>query len=184
MNPLIVKALQFAEHKHRFQSRKDAGKTPYIKHLVDVFAILALEADIQDHTILCAALLHDTIEDTDTTTEELRVIFGDQITQIVADMTDDKSLPKQTRKELQIAHASHICYEAKLVKLADKIANIRELQISPPPHWEEERITNYFLWAGRVVDQIRGTHPLLESLFDKALPESLSESMAPSDTQV
>lgn len=165
---LLVKALQFAEHKHRFQQRKDPTHAPYIKHLIDVLSILANEANISDINVLCAGLLHDTIEDTDTTAEEIRIIFGDVIMNLVLELTDDKSLPKQTRKELQVAHAGQASYNAKLVKLADKIANLRDMKINAPENWEQSRVDEYFTWSKRVVDQLRGTHDGLEKLFDSA----------------
>lgn len=167
MNNLTIKALKFAEHKHRFQCRKDSCHSPYIKHPIDVLSILANEANISDENVLCAALLHDTIEDTDTSAEELRIVFGQKIMDIVLELTDDKDLPKQTRKELQVAHAGQASYEAKLVKFADKIANLRDIKLDPPEGWDQPRIDEYFAWAKRVIDQLRGTHPVLEGLFDQ-----------------
>ena len=115
-----------------------------------------------------AALLHDTLEDTNTTTAELEAAFGGQVTQIVREVTDDKSLPKQERKRLQIEHAATLSYQAKLVKLADKICNLRDMAISPPHDWPEKRRVQYFDWCKEVVDQMRGTHAALEDLFDRA----------------
>lgn len=169
MNKLIVKALKFAEHKHRFQCRKDSCKSPYIKHPIDLLSILVNEADITDENVLCAALLHDTIEDTDTSAEELRIVFGEKITNIVLEVTDDKDLPKQERKELQVAHAAHSSPEAKLVKFADKIANVRDIKIDPPQGWDQLRIDEYYAWSKRVIDQLRGTNETLETLFDRAV---------------
>lgn len=171
MNKLIVKALKFAEHKHRFQRRKDSAQSPYIKHPIDLLSILVSEANISDENVLCAALLHDTIEDTDTTAQELHNHFGEKITAIVLELSDDKNLPKQTRKELQVAHAAASSYEAKLVKFADKIANVRDIKIDPPEGWSQERVQEYYAWATRVVDQMRGTHQGLEALFDQAVSQ-------------
>lgn len=171
MNKLIVKALKFAEYKHRFQCRKDTCKSPYIKHPIDVLSILVSEAEISDENVLCAALLHDTIEDTDTSAEELRKHFGEKITAIVLELSDDKTLPKQTRKELQVAHAATSSYEARLVKFADKIANIRDIHSDPPEGWSSERVQEYYAWATRVIDRMRGTHTELEALFDQAIAQ-------------
>ncbi|GIY53915.1 guanosine-3',5'-bis(diphosphate) 3'-pyrophosphohydrolase MESH1, partial [Caerostris extrusa] len=109
-----------------------------------------------------AALLHDTVEDTDTTFEEIEKVFSPTVRSIVEEVTDDKTLPSATRKQLQIEHASKISQEAKLVKLADKLYNLRDLLRSTPKGWNEERVQNYFVWASKVVSQLRGTNKALE----------------------
>jgi guanosine-3',5'-bis(diphosphate) 3'-pyrophosphohydrolase len=116
--------------------------------------------------VLAAALLHDTLEDTQTTRTELRKTFGPNITKIVEEVTDDKRLPKQRRKELQVEHAAHISKSAKLVKLADKISNLSDMATSPPAGWSLQRKREYFDWAKRVIDQVRGTNSKLERRFD------------------
>ena len=119
--------------------------------------------------VLCAAVLHDTIEDTETSSAELAAIFGPQVTAIVLEVTDDKSLDKPVRKQRQIEHAPHISREAKLVKLADKICNLRDILVSPPADWSAERKQGYFDWAAQVVAGVRGVHPGLEAVFDGLL---------------
>lgn len=166
---LVIRAAHFAADRHRNQRRKDADASPYINHPIALADVLAGEAGITDPVVLCAALLHDTIEDTQTTAEELRSEFGEEITGIVLEVTDDKSLPKARRKEVQVEHAPHISSKAKLVKLADKICNLRDIAASPPADWSRERKAEYFDWAARVVAGLRGTHPPLEAVFDKAL---------------
>jgi len=165
---IVLAASAFAAHKHRDQRRKGADASPYINHPIAVANVLANEAGITEPTILAAALLHDTIEDTATTSQELEAEFGVEIAAIVAEVTDDKSLPKQERKRLQIEHAATISDPAKLVKLADKICNVRDMGQSPPVNWSHERRGEYFIWAKQVVDQLRGVSPKLESLFDAA----------------
>ncbi len=139
----------------------------YINHPVAVDNVLATEAGITDPTILAAALLHDTIEDTATTAQELEAEFGAQIAAVVAEVTDDKYLPKKERKRLQIEHAATLSEQAKLVKLADKIGKVRDMSRSPVVNWSLERKAEYFSWAKQVVDAMRGVSPVLESLFDK-----------------
>lgn len=165
----FVKALAFAAAKHRNQRRKDAEASPYINHPIALADVLVNEGGVTDGCVLCAAVLHDTIEDTKTTAEELREQFGDGVTSIVLDVTDDKSLAKEVRKQKQIEHAPHISSGAKLVKLADKICNLRDILASPPPDWPAERRQTYFDWAGKVVDGLRGVHPRLEAVFDGLL---------------
>jgi guanosine-3',5'-bis(diphosphate) 3'-pyrophosphohydrolase len=163
---IVLAASAFAAHKHRDQRRKGADASPYINHPIAVANVLANEAGITDPTILAAALLHDTIEDTATTPQELEAEFGARIAAVVAEVTDDKSLPKQERKRLQIEHAATLSEQAKLVKLADKICNVRDMSRSPPVNWSLERKAEYFTWAKQVVDAMRGVSPDLERLFD------------------
>jgi guanosine-3',5'-bis(diphosphate) 3'-pyrophosphohydrolase len=162
---LILHAAAFAAHKHRRQRRKDAETSPYINHPLGLANTLA-QAGINDPVALSAALLHDTIEDTDATAEELLQAFGPEIASVVLEVTDDKSLPKAERKRLQIERAAHLSTAAKLVKLADKISNLRDVSDSPPQDWSIERKREYFDWARQVVDGLRGTHSQLEELFD------------------
>ena len=126
------------------------------------------EGGVTDVEVLCAALLHDTVEDTATTHEELAEAFGARIARIVAEVTDDKLLPKAERKRLQVEHAATLSPEAKLVKLADKTCNLRDVAVRPPAHWDLARRREYFDWAKRVVDGVRGAHPRLEAAFDAA----------------
>ena len=164
---LLLKALAFAAHKHRDQRRKDAEASPYINHPIALAEVLAGEGGVTDVEVLAAALLHDTIEDTATTLQELREHFGERIAGMVAEVTDDKELPKVERKRLQIEHAAGISPGAKLVKLADKICNLRDVAERPPAKWDLDRRREYFEWAKRVIDGLRGVHPRLEALFDE-----------------
>ena len=122
--------------------------------------------------MLCAALLHDTVEDTATTHEELVDAFGSRIARIVAEVTDDKSLAKEERKRLQVEHAPALSHEAKLVKLADKICNLRDVAERPPAKWDLARRQEYFDWAKQVIDGLRGAPGeemrRLEAAFDAA----------------
>ena len=169
---LLLKALAFAAHKHREQRRKDAEASPYINHPIALADALVNEGGITDVEVLCAALLHDTVEDTATTHEELLDAFGSRIARIVAEVTDDKRLAKAERKRLQIEHAPHISREAKLVKLADKLCNLRDVAERPPAGWDLGRRREYFDWAKQVIDGLRGAPGedmrRLEAAFDAA----------------
>ena len=165
---LLLKALAFAARKHRDQRRKDVEASPYINHPITLADILCNEAHITDTEVICAALLHDTVEDTDTEPEELVQEFGSVICGIVREVTDDKSLDKATRKQCQIDHAAHISDKAKQVKLADKISNLRDMASNPPANWDVQRRREYFDWAKAVIDELRGAHGPLEDLFDAA----------------
>ena len=165
---LILKAAEFAADKHRNQRRKDVDESPYINHPLSLANVLANEGAVTDPVVLCAALLHDTIEDTHTTAEELTTAFGQSITDVVLEVTDDKNLDKVVRKQLQVEHARHASKQAKLVKLADKICNLRDIAATPPADWSTERKAEYFDWARSVIEGVRGVHPQLEAVFDEA----------------
>ncbi len=166
---LLIRALTFAANKHRNQRRKNVDAFPYINHPISLVNILCNEGHVTDVTVICAALLHDTVEDTETTAEELLNEFGQEISRIVMEVTDDRTITvRQKRKQLQIEHASRISEQARLLKLADKISNLRDLAVDPPPTWSLARRREYFDWSKQVIDQLRGTHPQLEELFDQA----------------
>lgn len=164
----LVSALAFAAHKHRNQRRKDAAASPYINHPIALADLLANEVGIDDERVLVAAILHDTLEDTETTVQELTREFGQEIADIVFEVSDDKAQSKAERKQAQIDHAPSISRRAKLVKLADKTCNLRDVANRPPAGWSTKRKQAYFDWAKAVIDGLRGTHPALEHLFDQA----------------
>jgi guanosine-3',5'-bis(diphosphate) 3'-pyrophosphohydrolase len=164
----LLAALSFAAVRHKHQRRKDSDASPYINHPVALANILCNEGQVTDIEVLCAALLHDTLEDTDTSTDELQALFGQQVRDIVVEVSDDKSLPKAERKRLQVEHAAAISEPAKLVKLADKISNLRDVADCPPPDWSLQRRQAYFDWSRDLVDRLRGVHPQLEAVFDAA----------------
>lgn len=171
MNPeqlsLLVKAAAFAAQRHKDQRRKDQAASPYINHPVELADLLVHEGGITDLQTIVAALLHDTIEDTDTTADEIEAEFGVAISAIVQEVTDDKSLGKPVCKQMQIDRAPFLSREARAVKLADKICNLRDVAVNPPAGWELERRQAYFDWAKQVIDGLRGEHPALEALFDE-----------------
>ena len=165
-------ALKFAAEKHRNQRRKDADASPYINHPIAVAAVLATEAGVTDEATLLAALLHDTVEDTETTVQELQQLFGPEVAALVGEMSDDKSLPKETRKRLQVEHAPGASPKAKRLKIADKICNVRDVAENPPASWSLERRREYLDWAERVVAGCRETDSGLEALFDRAVRDA------------
>lgn len=178
MTAQFLQALEFAAYKHANQRRKDPDKTPYINHPIAVANILLSEAQVADESILIAALLHDTVEDTDTTFEEIADRFGSLVCDIVAEVTDDKSLEKAVRKQQQIDHASGLSDRAKLLKLADKTANLRNVATAPPAGWSPARIDEYLEWGKAVIDRLRGIHPQLEALFDEAYQQGKAKVQA------
>ncbi|XP_034487767.1 guanosine-3',5'-bis(diphosphate) 3'-pyrophosphohydrolase MESH1 [Drosophila innubila] len=167
----FMKCLQYAAQKHSTQRRKDAQSTPYVNHVINVSTILAVEAGVADEAVLMAALLHDVVEDTDATFGDVENLFGADVCSLVREVTDDKSLEKQERKRIQIKKASKTTSRAKLIKLADKLDNLRDLQVNTPQGWTEERREAYFVWAKQVVDNLRGTNAQLEQQLDQIFRE-------------
>nr|XP_021397482.1 guanosine-3',5'-bis(diphosphate) 3'-pyrophosphohydrolase MESH1 [Lonchura striata domestica] len=167
----LLEAVDFAARKHKEQRRKDPEGTPYINHPIAVARILAHEAGVTDLVVLQAALLHDTLEDTATTPAELEARFGAAVRRVVEEVTDDKRLPKAERKRLQIERAPACSRRAKLVKLADKLHNLRDLNRCTPQGWSEERVQEYFRWAARVVAGLRGTSAALEGALQRLFEE-------------
>ena len=163
---LLARALAFASLKHKNHKRKDCDKTPYINHPIALMNLLVNGAGITDPEILSAALLHDTVEDTNATFEELTEAFGEPIAGIVEEVTDDNTLPKAERILALIDRAPHLSTEAKAVKLADKICNLRDVIESPPHGWPLERRKEYFALGEKVIDELRGEWPVLEGIFD------------------
>jgi (p)ppGpp synthase/HD superfamily hydrolase len=168
----ILKALNFAAAKHRDQRRKDVEASPYINHPIEVAELLSREGGVTDPVLLQAAILHDTVEDTNTTPEELDEVFGADVRGVVEEVTDDKSLPKAERKRLQIEHAPHLSDRARQVKIADKISNVRGITLTPPADWSLARRMEYLDWTEAVVAGCRGTNPALERVYDEALREA------------
>jgi guanosine-3',5'-bis(diphosphate) 3'-pyrophosphohydrolase len=178
---LLVEAAGFAAHKHRKQFRKDADRTPYIQHPLAVARALAEEGGVDDPELLAAALLHDTLEDTDTSAAELEAAFGPRIAALVAEVTDDKSLPKAERKRLQFERAGRASPAAQQLKIADKLCNLRDIVAIPPADWSAERKREYFDWAKSVVDRIRAANLRLAAEFD-AVYSVLPANASPTGT--
>lgn len=168
---IIFKALRFSAEKHSEQRRKDAKSSPYINHPIQVAETLWSIGGVRDANLLAAAILHDTIEDTNTTPAEIQTLFGEDVLSLVIEVTDDKSLPKDVRKKMQIENASHKSPRAKLLKLADKLCNIYDITHIPPTTWPLKRKQDYLLWSEKVVHGLRGTNKELEARYDEVLQE-------------
>jgi guanosine-3',5'-bis(diphosphate) 3'-pyrophosphohydrolase len=168
----LLEAASFAAKQHKNQKRKGADGEPYINHPLEVANLLANVGKVEDMDVLIAALLHDTIEDTETTEEKIAGMFGKKVSKIVSEVTDDKSLPKAERKQMQVEHAPHLSTGAKLVKLGDKISNITDIMKNPPDGWSLERKREYVEWGEKVVAGLRGTNENLERYFDETVAEA------------
>lgn len=163
----LLDAASFAAFKHRDQRRKDVDSTPYINHPLDVARILT-EGGVEDVEVLMAGILHDTIEDTQTTAEELAERFGERVCGLVLEVTDDKSLEKLERKRLQVVKAPTKSDGAKMVKIADKISNLRDFN-SPPVGWSEARIGAYIQFSEMVARGCVGANEVLDQLIRECL---------------
>lgn len=161
----LLKAVAFSAEKHRLGKRKDADGTPYINHPIRVATLLAEVGGIEDVEVLQAGILHDTIEDTKTTPPELEAEFGPRVRSLVEEVTDDKSLEKQTRKERQVEGIRDISTEARAIRIADKMANLEDIEARPPAEWATDRKRGYPDWTRRVVRECRGASPALEARY-------------------
>ena len=167
----LLTALQFASAKHRNQRRKDADASPYINHPIAVAHLLATTGEVSDIATLTAAVLHDTIEDTKTTPEELEAEFGAEVRHLVEEVTDDKELGKHVRKQLQIEHAPGLSPSAKMIKLADLSCNLADIKDNPPATWSRERRSEYLDWTEQVIAGCRGVNSKLQQHYDQVLSE-------------
>jgi guanosine-3',5'-bis(diphosphate) 3'-pyrophosphohydrolase len=169
--PALMEATLFAADKHRGQKRKDAQGTPYINHPIMVVNLMASIGGITDIEALQAGMLHDTVEDADTSPEEIEARFGYAVRSLVMEVTDDKKLEKQERKWRQIEKAPGLSPRAKTIKLADKIANLTDLIASPPADWPLERQQQYVDWSNKVIAGCRGHNERLEEIYDARVME-------------
>ena len=168
----LLQAASFAARKHISQKRKGNDAAPYINHPLEVANLLANVGKVEDYDILIAAILHDTVEDTETTEGEIEKLFGENVAKMVSEVTDDKSLPKAERKQKQIEHAPHLSDGAKHIKLGDKISNIRDVMENPPDGWSDERRREYVEWGEKVINGLRGANENLEKHFDELVTEA------------
>jgi guanosine-3',5'-bis(diphosphate) 3'-pyrophosphohydrolase len=164
----ILAAARFAADRHAQQKRKGATGEPYFNHLIEVAELVTAGSDRLDVELVMAAFLHDTVEDTGTSLREIEERFGGDVASLVAEVTDDKSLPKETRKALQVQNAHKKSERAQAIKLADKISNLRAILSSPPVGWSLERKREYFEWARQVVAGLNAPNPFLKIEFEKA----------------
>ncbi|MGK0360984.1 MAG: (p)ppGpp synthase/HD superfamily hydrolase [Bradymonadia bacterium] len=164
---LVLRAAYFAARHHVDQRRKGDRRRPYINHCVQVAEMLARVADVDDAILFAGALLHDVIEDTSATEADVRAAFGDAVADLVMEVTDDKSLCKAERKRMQIATAGKKSGRARLLKIADKISNVRDL-VTDAPDWPAERCLQYVMWSRDVVAPMRGVNADIEAAFDAA----------------
>lgn len=174
----IFAALQYAAGKHRLQRRKGGDETPYINHPISVVETLWSVGGVRDPAVLIAAVLHDTVEDTDATLEEIGATFGEDVRALVAEVTDDKSLPKPERKRLQVERASRLSPGAKLIRLADKAWNVYDVAHTPPADWTHGRRVEYLAWTERVVAGMRGCNEALEAHYDSILAGARAQMAA------
>jgi guanosine-3',5'-bis(diphosphate) 3'-pyrophosphohydrolase len=170
---LVLDALEFAAARHRDQRRKGADASPYINHLIRVTRLLADSSGADDAVLLCAAALHDTIEDTDTTAAELERRFGAEVRGVVEEVTDDKRMPKEARKRHQVERASALSPRARQLKIADKIANVEDIAAAPPRDWSLDRRREYLDWGAAVVAGCRGSNADLEGRWERTLAHAI-----------
>jgi len=169
----VFRAADTAARLHVHQRRKGSAQEPYINHLLEVASLVTQATGGTDPHAVIAALLHDAIEDQGATEAVIASEFGRQVANIVMEVTDDKSLPKDERKRKQVENAPRKSRKAKLIKLADKTSNVRAVTHSPALGWPVKRRLEYIDWAKEVVEGLRGTSPWLEQQFDDAADQAV-----------
>jgi guanosine-3',5'-bis(diphosphate) 3'-pyrophosphohydrolase len=180
---LMLKAFNYAADQHRCQRRKDIGAAPYINHPIAVAEMLWRIGGVRETSVVVAAILHDTVEDTGATPQDIESLFGPDVRRLVAEVTDDKRLSKADRKGLQVEHAPHLSPGAKQIKLADKIANVSDVAFAPPPDWPHDRRTTYLSWSDRVVAGLRGCHSKRTTMRSSNRPGFASERKTPTSSR-
>lgn len=175
----LTKAFKFAAEKHALQRRKGSKAEAYIVHPGDVANLLARHTNGRDINLIIAGLLHDTVEDCGVTLEEIEKEFGKDVADLVREVSDDKNLPKEERKRLQIVNASKKSARGKMLSMADKVANLKSMLKDPPADWPQTRIAEYFVWSKKVVDNMRGVNAGLEAEFDRAYKYGVKKYMTP-----
>jgi guanosine-3',5'-bis(diphosphate) 3'-pyrophosphohydrolase len=170
----FLRAIHFAADRHRDQRRKGLDASPYINHPIAVAELLASVAGVEEPHVLQAAVLHDVVEDTETSLDELADRFGPRVAAIVGEVSDDKDLDWDDRKEEQVRGAKSLSPEAKLIRVADKICNVYDVGHRPPEGWSPGRRRAYVAWTARVVEGCRGVSGPLEARFDEVREDTLS----------
>ena len=176
----ITHALDFACRKHTHQRRKGTHQEPYVNHLAEVAHLVAEATQGTDPNLIIAALLHDAVEDQGVKAHEIAALFGEDVASLVMAVTDEKTIAKSHRKQAQVDHAGHISHRARVLKIADKTANLKSILHSPPP-WPPERKRRYFAWARAVVANARGVNPLIEAAFDAEYQRAVAAGIAERD---
>ncbi len=176
----ITHALDFACRKHTHQRRKGTHQEPYVNHLAEVAHLVAEATAGADANLIIAALLHDSVEDQGVKAHEIAALFGEDVANLVMAVTDDKSTPKDERKRAQVEHAGQISHRARILKIADKTANLKSILHSPPP-WPAARKTRYFAWAKAVVANARGVNAVIDAAFDVEYARAVAVGIAECD---
>ncbi len=164
----VLRAAERAAHWHSEQRRKGAAQEPYVNHLLEVARLVAEATGGADPDLVVAALLHDAVEDQPVSRAAIAQEFGEDVAALVMEVTDDKTLPKEQRKRLQVEHAPEKTPRAAILKLADKTSNLTALALSPPANWNAARRLAYVQWARNVAAGLRVENPWLRSRFADA----------------
>ena len=176
----IAHALDFACRKHTHQRRKGPHQEPYVNHLAEVAHLVAEVTEGTDANLIIAALLHDAVEDQGVKAHEIAALFGEDVANLVMAVTDDKSIDKADRKHAQVEHAGQISARARILKIADKTANLKSILHSPPP-WPAARKRRYFAWAKAVVANARGVNAAIDAAFDAEYERAIAAGIAERD---
>ncbi|MFZ9848658.1 MAG: HD domain-containing protein [Flavobacteriales bacterium] len=162
---LLFKALNYSAEQHKAQRRKGMESVPYINHPIKVTNIITQFIPDASDDLICAAILHDVVEDTDATIDDIKNKFGDAIASIVQEVTDDKSISKAESRRKQIENAPKLSYNAKIIRVCDKISNVRDICGENIPDWDYKTKIEYLNWAEQVVYALDKFHEELQFAF-------------------
>lgn len=179
----LKKAIDFATEKHKGQYRKNSKKEEYIIHPIEVMIILR-DHGVTDQVALVGAVLHDTIEDTSATYEEILELFGEEVADVVLEVSDNKSLPKLERKKFQVSKISKKSFAARMIKIADKLSNSADLLVDPPVGWSSVQINGYIKWSEEICNRAMSLGDTPNALVEvvKSHFRTLGTSELPPDT--
>lgn len=164
----LLKAIEYAAKKHERQVRKNIEKTPYIIHPIGVAELIWNVGNVRSINVLISAILHDTLEDTDAKENEIKTLFGPRVLYTVKELTNDSNLSTEENKQRQVDHASSMSLDAQLVKLADRLYNVKDLK-NPPLNWSIDKINNYYDWGEKLLKSLKGTNETLEIALEEEI---------------
>jgi len=167
----VLGAAIFATEKHKSQVRSNEKKTPYIIHPIEVADLVMKIGHVYDKDVLITALLHDVMDDTQTTYEQITSLYGTKVSSYLEEMTSKQGLSLKEQKKQQIMQAFRQNPSVAIIKLSDKLSNLKTLATSPPPSWSRDRIDQYFQWAQTVIENLPESNQLLKKAVKNVISD-------------
>jgi (p)ppGpp synthase/HD superfamily hydrolase len=165
----LFEALEYASKLHKDQRRKGNGGSPYVNHLIEVASLLSRVAEVTDHEVIIAAILHDVLEDTEAREGDIFDRFGGTVLAYVKHVTDDKLLSLEKRRIAQLKSIENSSSQIQLIKLADHCSNIASL----PPSWDRARLESYISWSHSIAVHCYSASEELAKVYKKRYDSAL-----------